>query len=382
MSTDQLKASPCGHLVPTIEGQLAFVPDPPPSHIDLTPSLVSQLEKALLAVGTLAGVGETLPNPNLLIVPFLHREAVLSSRIEGTQASISDLFMFEASGERGRVSDAKEVVNYVHALNLGLDLLNELPICLRLVNSIHARLLQDVRGEDKTPGDLRKDQNWIAPWGTPIQQARFIPPPAQLLHELMSHWEQFANDEFEMPLLIQSAVMHYHFEAIHPYLDGNGRIGRLLITLFLCAKGVLPKPLLYLSAYFERHRDEYYDRLYDISATGNWQAWIAFFLGGVAEQAEDALARSRRVRELHERHRNTLQAGRASGNVLHLLDELFVNPYVSAPRASRLLGISHTGAQHVLERLLQAGIIEYAGGRWPRLYVARELLDVIEAPIA
>lgn len=382
MSTDQLKASPCGHLVPTIEGQLAFVPDPPPSHIDLTPSLISQLEKALLAVGTLAGVGETLPNPNLLIVPFLHREAVLSSRIEGTQASISDLFMFEASGERGRVSDAKEVVNYVHALNLGLDLLNELPICLRLVNSIHARLLQDVRGEDKTPGDLRKDQNWIAPWGTPIQQARFIPPPAQLLHELMSHWEQFANDELEMPLLIQSAVMHYHFEAIHPYLDGNGRIGRLLITLFLCAKGVLPKPLLYLSAYFERHRDEYYDRLYDISATGNWQAWIAFFLGGVAEQAEDALARSRRVRELHARHRDTLQAGRASGNVLHLLDELFVNPYVSAPRASRLLGISHTGAQRVLDRLLQAGIIEYAGGRWPRLYVARELLDIIEAPTA
>ncbi|MCJ7810882.1 MAG: Fic family protein, partial [Dehalococcoidia bacterium] len=147
MSTDQPKATPCGHFVPTIEGQLAFVPDPPPSYIDLTPSLVSQLEKALLAVGTLAGVGETLPNPNLLIVPFLHREAVLSSRIEGTQASISDLFVFEASGERIRASDAREVVNYVHALNLGLDLLSELPICLRLVNSIHARLLQDVRGE-------------------------------------------------------------------------------------------------------------------------------------------------------------------------------------------------------------------------------------------
>jgi len=382
MNATELKDSPCGHLVPTVEGQSAFVPDPLPRHVDLTPSLISQLDKASLAVGNLAGVGETLPNPHLLITPFLNREAVMSSRIEGTQASMSDVYMFEVSGERRRAGDTMEVVNYVRALNVGLEMLKGLPICLRLVNQVHARLLEGVRGEDKTPGEPRRDQNWIGSLGTPIQEARFIPPPAQSVPDLMSDWERFVNEDVEMPPLIQCALTHYQFEAIHPYLDGNGCIGRLLITLFLCAKRVLPTPLLYLSAYFERNRERYYDYLYNVSATGNWEPWLQFFLAGVADQAHDALVRSRRVRDLQERYRNVLQARRESGNALRLLDELFANPYVTAPRAARLLGITHAGAQGILKRLVQAGILEYLSGPWPRWYVARELFSAIESPTA
>jgi Fic family protein len=382
VNTPELDRSPCGHLVPTVEGFKAFVPNPLPRELPLSSPLISALDKASLAVGTLAGVGETLQNPHLLITPFLRREAVLSSRIEGTQASISDVFIFEAGGERADAPDTREVVNYVHALNLGLERLNELPICVRLTNEVHARLMLGVRGEDKTPGQLREHQNWIGTRGTNIEDARFIPPPPELVSDLMADWERFVNEDLEMPALIQCALMHYQFEAIHPYLDGNGRIGRLLITLFLCAREVLPTPLLYLSAYFDKRRDDYINHLFRVSATGEWEPWITFFLRGVEQQARDALIRSRRVRELHQRYVQLLQSKRESANALRLLDILFANPYVTAPRASELLGVTHAGAQGILNRLVRAGVLEHISGRWPRLYVARELLRVIEVPIA
>ena len=382
VNTPELDRSPCGHLVPTVEGFKAFVPNPLPRELPLSSPLISALDKASLAVGTLAGVGETLQNPHLLITPFLRREAVLSSRIEGTQASISDVFIFEAGGERADAPDTREVVNYVHALNLGLERLNELPICVRLTNEVHARLMHGVRGEDKTPGQLREHQNWIGTRGTNIEDARFIPPPPELVSDLMADWERFVNEDLEMPALIQCALMHYQFEAIHPYLDGNGRIGRLLITLFLCAREVLPTPLLYLSAYFDKRRDDYINHLFRVSATGEWEPWITFFLRGVEQQARDALIRSRHVRELHQRYVQLLQSKRESANALRLLDILFANPYVTAPRASELLGVTHAGAQGILNRLVRAGVLEHVSGRWPRLYVARELLRVIEVPIA
>ena len=382
VNTPELDRSPCGHLVPTVEGFKAFVPNPLPRELPLSSPLISALDKASLAVGTLAGVGETLQNPHLLITPFLRREAVLSSRIEGTQASISDVFIFEAGGERVDAPDTREVVNYVHALNLGLERLNELPICVRLTNEVHARLMHGVRGEDRTSGQLREHQNWIGTRGTNIEDARFIPPPPELVSDLMADWERFVNEDLEMPALIQCALMHYQFEAIHPYLDGNGRIGRLLITLFLCAREVLPTPLLYLSAYFDKRRDDYINHLFRVSATGEWEPWITFFLRGVEQQARDALIRSRRVRELHKRYVQLLQSKRESANALRLLDILFANPYVTAPRASELLGVTHAGAQGILNRLVRAGVLEHISGRWPRLYVARELLRVIEVPIA
>lgn len=368
-------------MVPTIEGYQAFVPSGLPRFIDLSPGLISQLDKASLAVGTLAGVGETLANPHLLIRPFLRREAVLSSRIEGTQASISDVFAFEA-GERARTSDTKEVVNYVRALDRGLELLQNLPICTRLANDVHSTLLDGVRGEDKSPGQLRQIQNWIGSGGTNIGDARYIPPPPELVLDLMSDWERFSNEESDMPALIQCALMHYQFEAIHPYVDGNGRIGRLLIVLFLCEKQILPTPLLYLSAFFDKNRDEYIDHLYKVSVTGERDPWLAFFLRGVEDQARDALARSRRVRGLHERYRDLLQSRKESANALRLLDSLFENPYTTAPRVAAILKVTHAGAQGILTRLVRGGILTQVPGGWPRLYIAGELLEAIEAPVA
>lgn len=377
-----LRHSPCGRLEPTIEGQLAFVPDPAPREIHLDSRTIYLLDGATRAVATLAGVAETLPNPHLLIGPFVHREAVLSSKIEGTQASISDVFLFEASGKRFETGDVREVANYVGALELGMELLEGLPLSTRLVNRVHERLLLGVRGEEKMPGKLRPWPVWIGDRGTPIQDSRYIPPPADKIPDLLTDWEKFVNEDLEMPALVQCALMHYQFEAIHPYLDGNGRIGRLLITLFLCAKKVLPKPLLYLSAYFDNRRQEYYDNLYLVSSTGDFERWLRFFLEGVAEQAWDALVRSRRVRDLQERYRELLQKERASANAMRLLDHLFTNPFVSAPIARRVLDVTYAGARGIVERLESLGILEPVSGAWPRLYVARELLRVIEAPIA
>ncbi len=379
---NDLKNSPVGSLTKTFDGNLAFAPNPLPRELLLPTALSRELDRATLAVGTLAGAGEVLPNPHLLVVPFLRREAVLSSRIEGTQASISDVFEFEAAGERAEKGDVREVVNYVRAMDHGLERLKTLPISIRMTNELHERLMLGVRGQDMRPGELRQDQNWIGSSGTPIESARFVPPPPRLVPDLLAEWERFVNDDLVMPVLVKCALMHYQFEAIHPYLDGNGRIGRLLITLFLCQEEVLPTPLLYLSGYFERHRDEYIDHLFQVSATGRWDPWLGFFLRGVADQARDALRRSRAVRELHDQYRERLQGAKASANVMRLLDLLFVNPYVTVPNAARLLGVTTPGARGIVNRLVEAGLIELHEGLWPRIYVARELLRLIEAPTA
>ena len=379
MLSHQLEQSPCGHMVTTSDGQKAFVPDPLPRQLSLGPPLVYQLDEASRAVGTLAGVGETLPNPDLLIRPFMRREAVLSSRIEGTQASLSELFIHEASGFRRPRGDVAEVMNYVRAQHAGMELLEELPICVRLVNQVHSRLLRGIRGQEKQPGDVRTGQVWIGSDGTAIGQARFVPPPAHLVRDLLQDWERFVNEPTELPPLVQCALMHYQFEAIHPYLDGNGRIGRLLIVLFLCAKQVLPTPLLYLSAYFERDRSRYYDELFHVSATGDWETWLAYFLEGVTEQSRDALSRSRALRELQERYRQLLQDLRESGNTFRLVDQLFAQPYMTAPTAAKLLEITPAGARGILERLASAEILQPVPDQWPRLYVATELLEIIQA---
>lgn len=380
---EELTNSPIGHLVPSGYGEWAFVPNPLPRDLPLSSSTVSLLDRASRAVGMLAGVGETLPNPHLLIRPFLRREAVLSSKIEGTQTSISDLFLYEASGEkRDRVGDAREVRNYVKALEHGLQRLHTLPLSVRLFNELHAILMEGVRGEHRRPGELRTDQVWIGSDGTSIGEARFIPPPANLVPDLLADFERFLNEPSEMPPLIQCALMHYQFETIHPYFDGNGRVGRLLIILFLCANGVLPTPLLYLSAYLERHRGRYYDRLLELSATGNWEPWLQFFLLGIEEQSLDAIARSRRVRGLWERYRRELQDRKASANTLRLLDELFQNPFMTPALAAKLLSVTWPGAKGVLERLRSAEVVTLVAGRGPIMYVAQELLEVIEAPTA
>ncbi len=377
---DRLQDSPSGQLVPTIEGQRAFVPAPLPREIQPSMQLMRSLEEAVSAVANLAGVGETIQNPYLLIRPFVRREAVLSSRIEGTQASISDLFRYEASGGRRSGGDVQEVANYVEALDQGLLLLSALPISLRLVNRLHGVLMEGVRGEESRPGELRDEQVWIGPPGSLIGEARYVPPPASLVRDLLLDWERFVNESGALPPLFQCAMMHYQFEAIHPYRDGNGRIGRLLIPLFLCARDILPQPLLYLSAYFERDRSAYYDQLFRVSESGDWESWIVYFLRGVAEQAQDAQVRVRRVRELQEQKRQVLLMRRESANALRLLDEVFARVFVTASDVARLLSFTQAGARRILDRLVQAGVLEELRNEWPRLYVATDLLNLIEAP--
>ena len=379
---NQLLDSDVGTLVPTIGGQKAFIPHRLPNNIALDSSIIYLLDEASRAVAMLSGVGETIPNPNLLIRPFLRREAVLSSRIEGTQASISDLFLHEASGIRHAKGDVFEVANYARALEHGIERLEELPICVRLINEVHTVLLRGVRGGDKRPGEFRPSQVWIGTPGTPIEEARFIPPPPQNIPDLMADLERFINEETLMPPLVRCALIHYQIETIHPYVDGNGRIGRLLIPLFLKSKQILSKPLLYLSAYFEADRQKYYDELFNTSKTGNWNSWLKYFLKGVAEQAVDALLRTRRVRELHEKYRELLQGRRESGNTLRLLDQLFMSVVITAPLAALSLDVTPAGSRRILERLEEAGVVDVIEGSRPRIYVARKLLEIIESPTA
>ena len=384
-----LRNSPSGELQPIDDGphasELAFVPRPLPRELPLSAELVYALDEANRAVGTLVGVAETIPNPQLLTDPLMRREAELSSRIEGTASSLSDLFEYEADKrERG---DVVEVYNYLQALEESLRLMRErnLPVSMRLMNAAHAVLMRHgARGHNLRPGEFRAEQVWIGPRGAPIEQARFVPPPARLLRDLVYDAELFANDRsILIPPLVMCGMLHYQFEAIHPYTDGNGRIGRLLIILFLHARGVLPAPLLYLSAYFERDRERYYDSLYDMSATGDWERWLRYFLEGARSQARDTLERGRRLRGLQDEYVNLLQqrGRRATSNDFKLLDELFRQPVTTYPRVAALLGITNPGARSVVNRLVKAGILREKPAGKRKLFVASDLLDALQADL-
>jgi len=330
-------------------------------------------------LGALEGMGRTLPNPTLLVMPYARREAVLSSRIEGTQASLSDLFLFEAAKVKSEGSDVKEVANYVRAMNHGLKRLNELPLSLRLVREMHAKLLEGVRGQEQEPGEFRRSQNWVGPAGTPLDQAVYVPPPPSELHTVLGDWEKYLHERESFPPLIQCALMHSQFESIHPFVDGNGRIGRLLITLFLCERGHLSQPLLYLSGFLEAHRSEYYDKLQKIREEGDWIGWVDFFLRGVAEQARDALECAERILGLKERYRIRLQTKRATGTLLALLDGLFLNPYVTVAGAAKQAHVTFATAQSAINKLEDLKIVsEVTGSKRNRVYCAGELLAVIE----
>jgi Fic family protein len=321
-----------------------------------------------------------MPNPHLLVAPYVRREAVLSSRIEGTQASLGDLFFFEAAlAEPPRMPDVREVYNYVRALEYGLARLKELSLSLCLVREIHARLMEGVRGAHATPGEFRRSQNWIGPPGCTLNGATFVPPPVHEMEEAMGVWEKYLYSEPLEPPLVQCALMHDQFEAIHPFVDGNGRVGRLLITFFLCERGHLPQPLLYLSAFFERYRDEYYRRLLAVSQEGDWPGWIAFFLRGVGEQASDAVQTAQRILDLHSAYRQRIQGRRSPGPTLSILDDLFMNPYVTVTGARKKHGVNFHTAQAAIDLLLEAGILrEVTGRKRNRIYCAEELLRMIE----
>src|SRR3989475_10469561 len=305
-------SAPPGRRVRCAGGYTAFVPNPLPPELDWTPTLVRALSDADRLIGRLAGEGGRLPNPHLLIRPFVRREAVLSSRIEGTRATLGQLLAAEAGAAVDRSpADLREVANYVAALEYGVKRLKTQLLSLRLTRELHAKLMTGVRGGHATPGVFRTTQNWIGPPGCTLANAIYVPPPPDALVDCLGAWEKFLRER-SLPVLVQAALMHVQFEAIHPFIDGNGRVGRLLITLFLVEREVLPAPLLYLSAFFEANRAEYYDRLQGVHAHSEWAEWLAYFLNGVARQSEDALGRAERINALTSRWRAGM-AGVAAG---------------------------------------------------------------------
>jgi len=374
--------SPSGRLIRASGEYWAFVPHPLPPKLEWDNSLVSLISRADLALGTLSGLGETLPNPHLLIYPFIRREAVLSSRIEGTQSSLSDLLLFEATRvEKQR--DVREVQNYVRALEYGLKRLDELPLSLRLIRELHGILMERVRGEHATRGEFRQSQNWIGPPGCSLNEASFVPPPAPEMQDALDQLEKFLYADTDLPPLAQLALIHYQFETIHPFLDGNGRIGRLLITLFLCERGILTKPLLYLSAFFEGHRREYYERLLEVSQRGAWRQWIQFFLQAVVNQSSDAVQRSRRLLDLHQDYHGTSLEKHLPPTAGQLIELIFMRPVLNPRIAQEFLGVTFPAAQKAMRVLEDEGIlVEITGGKRNKAYAAKEILRILEEDIS
>ncbi len=370
-----------GRWMTTLEGYRAFHPDPLPPVLNWSPQLASALADASLLIGRLAGEGKRLPNPHILIRPFIRREAVLSSKIEGTQATLGELLAAEAGAAVERSpDDLREVANYVTALEYGIERLRTLPLSLRLVRELHARLTAGVRGNHATPGEFRRSQNWIGKPGDTLNQASYVPPPPDALGEQLANWERFLHDRTQPPL-VHAALMHYQFEAIHPFLDGNGRVGRLLITLLLCERDILPAPLLYISAFFEATRADYYDGLRQVAERADWETWVRYFLNGVARQSEDALSRAERINRLLETWRTTL-AGKPNTRVaLQMLDLLGTNPFVTPRGAEAKLGIAYNTVMRAVGLLQEQGIVAAATkARRDRVFCAKALLDILEEP--
>ena len=369
-----------GKLIKTAQGYWAFVHNHLPPKLELSWKFVNQISEADRRLSELAGAARTLPNPHLLIEPFTRREAVLSSRIEGTVASLSDLMSYEALGViNPDRPDVMEVANYVTALEHGLKRLVDIPVSTRLMRELHERLMRGTRGEHLTPGEFRRSQNWIGPPGCLLKDATFVPPPEAEMKEALSDLEKYIHAGSHLPPLVRMALIHYQFEAIHPFLDGNGRIGRLLITLLLCAEGLLPQPLLYLSAFFERHRSQYYRHLLEVSQHGHWEEWIHFFLRGVSEQSVDALNRANQLQQLSQEYRQLLHGKRSSATLLQMADLLFKNPVLTPNAISQALNLTYVSAQKNIDKLVVAGILrEVTGRKRGRIYVAQRVIEILE----
>jgi len=320
--------------------------------------LTRLLSDADRALGRLDGVASVLPNPNLFVAMYVRQEAVLSSQIEGTQSTLEDVLQFEADA-RGKdiPKDVEEVVNYIRAMNYGLDRLKELPLSLRLIREIHAELLKGVRGEHRTPGEFRTSQNWIGPANCTLTTATFVPPPPHEMNEALDNLEEFLHDTTTFPTLIHCGLSHAQFETIHPFLDGNGRVGRLLITFLLCQRGVLQRPLLYLSHYLKRHRAEYYDRLMAIRNDGDWEGWLKFFLRGVHEVSHQATDTSRAILDLREHNRQRL-GDNALG--VHLLEYLFEQPIVTVRMVEKRVDRSFATANKLVDQFERLGLLKRA----------------------
>ena len=375
-----IQRSPAGKVITTPKGYKAYLPNALPPTIDWDNRLIASLSRADYLLGKLAREGSKLPNPHLLMRPFIMREAVSSSRIEGTHATIGEVLAYDAGAPvTQNPDDVQEVQNYIAALDFGLKRLDELPLSLKLIKEIHGKLLQGVRGSHATPGEFRTSQNWIGSPGCTLQTAKFVPPPAEYLMECMGDLEKFFYDR-QLPALVHIALCHYQFEAIHPFLDGNGRVGRLLIVLLLLEQKMLPSPLLYLSAFFEATRDEYYRQLFSVSSKGSWNDWLQYFLNGVAMQSEDALSRAERINDLLTTWKLQVASG-ASSIPVAIVELCAVNPYLTIKKVAQELDIAYSTAQRGVRKLEAENIIKQVGsGKRDKVYCATEILAILEEP--
>ncbi len=376
-----------GRYIKQPTGYRAFIPAPlpPEPSIKLEGELQALLSQADRALGRLDGSIQTLPHPDLFVAMYVRKEAVLSSQIEGTQSSLQDVLAAEARVlSSTRPSDVGDVFNYVGAMNYGLERLKDLPVSIRLIREIHEKLLNGVRGQHMTPGELRTSQNWIGPGGCTLAEATFVPPPPNEVPNALSDLERFLHTETPLPLLIKIGLAHAQFETIHPFLDGNGRVGRLLITFLLCDKEVLLKPVLYLSYYFKRYRQQYYEHLQAVRDEGSWERWLSFFLMGVYEVSHQATNTARQILLLREQHRQLIadQLGRAAGNGHRLLEHLYQNPIVSAADVQDIIGTTYPAANNLVTRLVEQGILqEFTGQKRNRRFIYKEYINFFhEAP--
>jgi Fic family protein len=377
-------ASRSGRFVPQGDSYSAFVPSPlpPVPPLELDADLLSLLEAAGTELGRLEGIARVIPDPDFFVSMYVRREAVLSSQIEGTQSTLEDLLEREiGAGVDDNRSDVLDIVNYVQAMNFGLERLQTLPVSLRLIREIHRELLKDGRGSHATPGAFRNTQNWIGPDGAAIEQATFVPPPVPEMKEALAELERFFHEEGHYSTLIEVGLAHAQFETIHPFLDGNGRVGRLLNTFLLVQRGVMRKPLLYLSYYFKLHRTEYYDRLMAVRLQGDWEAWLRFFLRGVAQTGKEASATAEQIFELRESHRAAIAERGLGDNALRLLSALFQRPLVNVNLAAAILGTTYPTASRLVSGFEEIGILkEVTGRKRSRLYRYEPYVILFEDP--
>jgi Fic family protein len=378
--------SSAGTCLQTLDGYHAFFPNPLPPVLEPDWDLVRLISEADRAMSELSGAGQRLPNPHLLIRPYLKREAILSSRIEDTHAEMEDLAVLEEQEGTEPDAQVREVANYVTAMERGLEMIRDLPISTRLIKQLHAILLHSVRGGEstKTPGEFRRSQNWIGPNGCHLNEASFVPPPHYEIGPAMSAWEKYVNCDSKEPPLVKMALMHYQFETIHPFLNGNGRIGRLLITLYLCKAGCLSQPLLYLSGFFDETRDEYYRLLMNVSRKGAWREWIDYFLRGVRLQADRAIGDTNNILQQYDFWRNKLNEGlRVPGEASRMLDLVFANPVVSISRYATRYDINYPNAKKAVDFWVDRGLLsELNGIPRPRYFIARGILNLMTKPAA
>jgi Fic family protein len=351
-----------------LEGYKAFIPSPlpPVPEVLMDAEMWNLLSQADRALGRLDGATDALPNPDLFVFMYVRKEAVLSSQIEGTQASLMDVLEFESQAlTPENPQDVEEVVNYIAAINHGLERLKTLPTSLRLIREIHQELMKGVRGAERNPGEFRKSQNWIGPGGCSLADASYVPPPPHEMLKCLDNLERFLHDSQPMPILIKVGLAHAQFETIHPFLDGNGRTGRLLITFLLCEQNILKRPLLYLSYYFKRYRSEYYDRLQAVRDRGDWEGWLKFFLKGVYEVAQEAATTARQIVNLKEEHRQLIlsELGRKSGNAITLLESLYFRPIFTVEHVETITNLSYSNANSLIKQLIELGILQEITGQ-------------------